>query len=81
MRHGEKRLTWAEILEKYFQMQGASIVGRAYLRRAGDLQAMPVFWEIGVRRRGDRAGRRNGKNSVGFAGRPSATWAWRFIPR
>ena len=48
MRHGQKRLTWPEILEEYFQMQGASIVGRAYLRRAGDLQAVPVFWEIGV---------------------------------
>jgi CO/xanthine dehydrogenase Mo-binding subunit len=48
VRHGDKRMTWAEILEKYFQMQGCSIVGRAYLRRAGDLQAVPVFWEIGV---------------------------------
>ncbi len=48
VRHGQKRLTWPEILEEYFQMQGASIVGRAYLRRAGDLQAVPVFWEIGV---------------------------------
>ena len=48
VRHGNQRLTWPEILEKYFQMQGCSIVGRAYLRRAGDLQAVPVFWEIGV---------------------------------
>jgi len=48
VRRGDKRLTWPEILEEYFQMQGASIVGRAYLRRAGDLQAVPVFWEIGV---------------------------------
>ncbi len=45
---GNLRMTWAEVLEKYFHMQGASIVGRAYLRRAGDLQAVPVFWEIGV---------------------------------
>jgi len=48
VRCGDQRLTWPEILEKYFQMQGCSIVGRAYLRRAGDLQAVPVFWEIGV---------------------------------
>jgi CO/xanthine dehydrogenase Mo-binding subunit len=48
VRYGDKRLTWPEILEKYFQMQGCSIIGRAYLRRAGDLQAVPVFWEIGV---------------------------------
>ena len=37
-----------EIIEKYFQMQGCSIIGRAYLRRAGDLKLVPVFWEIGV---------------------------------
>jgi CO/xanthine dehydrogenase Mo-binding subunit len=48
VRHGDQRLSWPEILEKYFQMQGCSIIGRAYLRRAGDLQAVPVFWEIGV---------------------------------
>jgi CO/xanthine dehydrogenase Mo-binding subunit len=48
VRYGDQRLAWPEILEKYFQMQGCSIIGRAYLRRAGDLQAVPVFWEIGV---------------------------------
>lgn len=48
VRSGNKQMSWPEILEKYFQMQGCSIVGRAYLRRAGDLQAVPVFWEIGV---------------------------------
>jgi CO/xanthine dehydrogenase Mo-binding subunit len=48
VRCGEKRLTWAEILEQYFQMEGCSIIGRAYLRRAGDLYAIPVFWEIGA---------------------------------
>jgi CO/xanthine dehydrogenase Mo-binding subunit len=29
-------------------MEGCSIVGRAYLRKAGDLTLIPVFWEIGV---------------------------------
>ena len=48
VRHGNVRMAWPEIIEKYFEMQGCSIVGRAYLRRAGDLQEVPVFWEIGV---------------------------------
>jgi CO/xanthine dehydrogenase Mo-binding subunit len=48
MRCGEIRMTWAQILEKYFQMEGCSIIGRAYLRKAGDLTLVPVFWEIGV---------------------------------
>jgi CO/xanthine dehydrogenase Mo-binding subunit len=48
VRHGNVRMTWPEVIEKYFQMQGCSIVGRAYLRRAGDLYEIPVFWEIGV---------------------------------
>ncbi len=48
MRCGNTRLTWAEILERYFQMEGCSILGRAYLRQAGDLKLIPAFWEIGV---------------------------------
>jgi len=48
VRHGDMGLTWPEILDRYFQMEGCSIVGRAYLRRAGALKAVPVFWEIGV---------------------------------
>jgi len=48
IRCGETRMTWPEILEKYFQMEGCSIIGRAYLRKAGDLTLVPVFWEIGV---------------------------------
>src|SRR5260370_732834 len=43
IRCGKEHLTWAEVLEKYFEMQGASIVGRAYLRRAADLKDVPVF--------------------------------------
>jgi CO/xanthine dehydrogenase Mo-binding subunit len=45
---GTIQLTWADILEKYFQMEGCSILGRAYLRQAGDLKLIPAFWEIGV---------------------------------
>jgi CO/xanthine dehydrogenase Mo-binding subunit len=48
LRCGETFLTWAQILEQYFKMEGCSIVGRAYLRKAGDLTLIPVFWEIGV---------------------------------
>jgi CO/xanthine dehydrogenase Mo-binding subunit len=48
IRRGTTRLTWADILEKYFQMEGCSILGRAYLRQAGDLKLIPAFWEIGV---------------------------------
>ncbi|HTC63910.1 MAG TPA: molybdopterin cofactor-binding domain-containing protein, partial [Candidatus Saccharimonadales bacterium] len=48
LRFGDTFLTWAQILEKYFKMEGCSIVGRAYLRKAGDLTLVPVFWEIGV---------------------------------
>jgi CO/xanthine dehydrogenase Mo-binding subunit len=48
VRSGDARLTWSEILEQYFQMEGCSIIGRAYLRKAGDLKLVPVFWEIGV---------------------------------
>ena len=48
VRHGKDRLTWPEIIERYFQMEGCSIIGRAYLRRAGPFKSVPVFWEIGV---------------------------------
>jgi CO/xanthine dehydrogenase Mo-binding subunit len=48
IRHGKDRLTWPEIMERYFQMEGCSIIGRAYLRRAGPLKSVPIFWEIGV---------------------------------
>ncbi len=48
IRHGKDWLPWPEIIERYFQMEGCSIIGRAYLRRAGPLKSVPVFWEIGV---------------------------------
>ena len=48
IRHGKERLSWPEIIERYFQMEGCSIIGRAYLRRAGALKSVPIFWEIGV---------------------------------
>jgi CO/xanthine dehydrogenase Mo-binding subunit len=48
VRHENAHLSWSEILERYFQMEGCSIIGRAYLRRAGPLKAVPIFWEVGV---------------------------------
>jgi len=48
IRHGKDWLSWPEIIERYFQMEGCSIIGRAYLRRAGPFKSVPVFWEIGV---------------------------------
>ena len=77
----EAYLTWAEILERYFQMEGCSIVGRAYLRKAGDLTAGSSV--LGNRRggRGDCAGRGDGTNFVWTRWSPSAMWAWRFIRR
>jgi len=48
IRHGKEWLTWPEIMERYFQMEGCSIIGRAYLRRAGPFKSVPIFWEIGV---------------------------------
>jgi CO/xanthine dehydrogenase Mo-binding subunit len=48
IRRGKDWLTWPEIMERYFQMEGCSIIGRAYLRRAGPFKSVPIFWEIGV---------------------------------
>jgi CO/xanthine dehydrogenase Mo-binding subunit len=48
LRHGDKRFSWGEIIEKYFRHKDTSIIGRAYLRQVGDLKQMPPFWEIGV---------------------------------
>ena len=48
LRHADTRLSWGEVLEKYFHHKDTSIVGRAYLRQAGDLKMMPPFWEIGA---------------------------------
>lgn len=42
-----KHLTWGEVLHKYFRISDCNIIGRAYLRQAGDLAMLPPFWEIG----------------------------------
>jgi CO/xanthine dehydrogenase Mo-binding subunit len=48
IRSGDTHMSWPEILNQYFQLEGCSIIGRAYLRKAGLLEQVPVFWEIGV---------------------------------
>ena len=48
LRLGDTRLTWGDILVKFFHHRDTSIVGRAYLRQTGDLKMLPPFWEIGV---------------------------------
>ena len=48
VRHGDTRLSWGEVIEKHFRHKDTSIIGRAYLRQAGDLKLMPPFWEIGA---------------------------------
>ena len=82
VRSADARLTWFEILERYFQMEGCSIIGRAYLRKAGDLDLIPVFWEIGVVGAEIAARSRNRKNlldtlvtigDVGLAINPAMT--------
>jgi len=47
LRYGDRHLTWGEVLERYFRVPDCGIMGRAYLRKAGDLAQEPVFWEIG----------------------------------
>jgi CO/xanthine dehydrogenase Mo-binding subunit len=39
--------TWGEIVRAWFGGPGGEIVGRGYVRRAGEFQVLPPFWEIG----------------------------------
>jgi CO/xanthine dehydrogenase Mo-binding subunit len=43
---GEARLTWKEVLSRYFGLPDGDVLGRAYLRKTGDLAQLPVFWEV-----------------------------------
>lgn len=47
VRYKDRRLSWSEILAKYFRHSDYGVIGRAYLRQVGDLELLPVFWEIG----------------------------------
>ena len=43
----EQHWRWQDVLGKFFGLPDCSIIGRAYLRKAGDLAQLPLFWEIG----------------------------------
>src|SRR3989449_7378607 len=40
-----RRLRWQDLLQDFFGLSDCSIIGRAYLRKSGDLALLPVFWE------------------------------------
>lgn len=42
---GEARLTWSEIISRYYGLPDGEVIGRAYIRKAGDFSRLPVFWE------------------------------------
>ena len=43
----DRRLSWQDVIRAFFGLSDCSIIGRAYLRKVGDLALLPVFWEIG----------------------------------
>src|SRR5439155_521602 len=43
----ERHWRWQDVLGEFFGLPDCSIIGRAYLRKAGDLAMLPLFWEIG----------------------------------
>jgi CO/xanthine dehydrogenase Mo-binding subunit len=45
LRCGEARLTWSEVISKYYGLPDGEVIGRAYIRKAGDFAKLPVFWE------------------------------------
>jgi len=42
---GEARLTWSETISRYYGLPDGEVIGRAYIRKAGDFAQLPVFWE------------------------------------
>jgi CO/xanthine dehydrogenase Mo-binding subunit len=45
IRHGDKTMTWSEIMRKYYGLPDGEVIGRAYVRKAGKFASLPVFWE------------------------------------
>jgi CO/xanthine dehydrogenase Mo-binding subunit len=45
IRHGDTTFTWSEVISKYYGLPDGEVIGRAYIRRAGDFAKLPVFWE------------------------------------
>ncbi len=47
VRLGDRHVAWGEIVRAWFGGASGEAIGRGYLRRAGDTEEMPPFWEIG----------------------------------
>jgi CO/xanthine dehydrogenase Mo-binding subunit len=45
VRCGEAQLNWSEVISKYYGLPDGEVIGRAYIRKAGDFAKLPVFWE------------------------------------
>jgi CO/xanthine dehydrogenase Mo-binding subunit len=45
VRCGESSLNWSEVIGKYYGLPDGEVIGRAYIRKAGDFAKLPVFWE------------------------------------
>lgn len=39
---------WAEIIRAWWKLPAGELIGRGYVRRAGKLAQLPVFWEVGM---------------------------------
>jgi CO/xanthine dehydrogenase Mo-binding subunit len=46
VRCGEAQLNWSEVISKYYGLPDGEVIGRAYIRKAGDFSKLPVFWEV-----------------------------------
>ena len=47
VRIGERTYDWGSIVRSWFAGAAGEAVGRGYIRRAGETEEMPPFWEIG----------------------------------
>jgi CO/xanthine dehydrogenase Mo-binding subunit len=47
VRIGEARHDWGALVRAWFAGSSGEVVGRGYVRRAGETEEMPPFWEVG----------------------------------
>ncbi len=47
VRIGSRRIGWGEIVRAWFGGAAGEVIGRGYVRRQGETEEMPPFWEIG----------------------------------
>jgi CO/xanthine dehydrogenase Mo-binding subunit len=40
-----RRMTWPQVIERYFGIADMEVTGRAHIRQAGDLADLPPWWE------------------------------------